>query len=178
MNIWEQKIRIKESEIHTDLFVQHKNGTKSPKPNIVGYLKEDAMLSDYMVWLNNTHTDDQIRRSIFHIENEGTFGGKYGAMQGAISKGKGKKKGVLDVCSVYMGNVLFMEFKLNSSGTFSDEQLDIIGDLQSWSICVFVIRSFDFFKFCIEEVILKGLRLGGGIWVNREQIKNKLNQII
>ncbi len=124
MNKWEQKIRICEQEWHRDLFIKHRNGTKSKLPDVQGYILEDAMLSDCMVWLNNTHKPHEIKLkngnivneliSIYHIENEGTFGGKYGAMQGAISKGKGKKKGVLDLCSNYLGLTCYIEAKLEN----------------------------------------------------------------
>ncbi len=169
MNQWEQKIRLKESKLHTDR--QTKSGTK--KPDLLGYELEDVMLSDFMVWAFNTHTDPQLRRCVFHIENEGTFGGKFGAMQGAISKGKGKRKGVLDVESVYLGLDCWLEFKLLNGG-FEKEQLDFISDLISWNKDVYIIRCFDFFKFVFEEIIMKGTRLGGGVWTTIEQVKNQL----
>lgn len=152
INEWEKTIRFREIEIHTNLVVRHKDGTTSPKPDIIGYLDEDTMLADYMVWLHNTH--EWSRNCIFHIENEGNSGGLQGKIQGARSTAKGKKKGVLDVESVYLGLTIFLEFKL-ISGTFSNEQIDIIKTWSSWGIDIYIIRNFDFFKYVIEEVIYK-----------------------
>ncbi len=179
INKWEQKIRISENEIHSDL----KNRKGEYLPPVKGYVVEDLMLSDCMVWLNNTHTPNQIKLkngkivndliSIYHIENEGTFGGQYGAMQGAISKGKGKKKGILDIHCCYLGLNCYIEAKLEN-GVFSDEQLHFITLLISWKIDVFVFRNFDFFKYIIEEVILKRRYLGGGVFNTVEQIKTRI----
>lgn len=154
MNKLEQKIRDKEATVD-------------------GYKLEDLMLSDFMVWLYNTYIQPEIRISIFHIENEGSFGGEYGAMQGAISKGKGKRKGVLDVCSVYEGILSWMEFKLPKIGKFSNEQLTFIGLQVGWDRDVFIIRNFDFFKFVVENILLQGVYLGGGIFTTIEQVKIK-----
>ena len=183
MNKWEAKIRFKEAEVHSDNFIKHKDGSKTKKPDTIGYNNEDLMLSDFMVWLSNTHsinanpirlkngTDTSELISIFHIENEGNSTGLGGLIQGAISKGKGKKKGVLDNLSLYLGIPNWMEFKLED-GTFSDEQLYFISLMCGWNIPVFIIRKFDFFKFVIEEVILVGKKLVGGIYTNIEQVKN------
>ncbi len=171
MNQWEKKIIFKEVEVHTN------RKTKKGKllPDLVGYNNEDLMLSDYMVWVTNTHP--VLDLSIFHIENEGNTGGLQGSIQGAISKGKGKKKGVLDVESIYLGIMNWLEFKL-SDVSFSQEQIDFIGNLISWNCDVFIIKDregcFSFFKYVIESVILKGIKLGGGVWTNIEQIKAKI----
>ena len=176
MNKWESKIRFKEKEVHPD--------------NKIGYNNEDLMLSDFMVWLTNTHkinplylkpnaTNPKDKKpvnelmSIFHIENEGTFGGDYGSMQGAISKGKGKKKGILDNMSCYLGILNFLEFKLDG-GVFSDEQLYFISLLVKWNVPVFIIRDFEMFRFAIEEVILKGIKLKGLVYTNTNQIKTQI----
>ena len=184
MNKWESKIRCEESKIHTGLFVQHRDKIKTSLPDAVGYQDEDLMLSDFMVWLNNTHIINPVQlkngkfvnelMSIYHIENEGTTGGKLGAIQGAISKGKGKKKGILDLHCCLFGLNCYLEAKLES-GTFSDEQLYFISLLVDWNIDVFIFRKFDFFKFVIEQVILKKIYLGGGVWNSVEQIKAKLS---
>ena len=183
MNKHETKIRYEESKLHTGLFIAHKNGTKTSLPDSTGYQNEDLMLSDFMVWLNNTHIINQVQlknqkyvnelMSIYHIENEGTTGGKLGAIQGAISKGKGKKKGILDLHCCLFGLNCYLEAKL-INGTFSDEQLYFISLLISWNIDVFIFRKFDFFKFVIESVILKRIYLGGGVWNSIEQIEGKL----
>lgn len=139
-----------------------------------GYEKEDLMLSDFMVHLNNTFkdTNPDFVKTIFHIENEGNTGGDWGKIQGAISKGKGKKKGVLDVLNVYI-NINWMEFKLIGKG-FSDEQLDFIRLVISWGQPVFIIRTFDFFWYVVNEIFLKGVKLKGRIYTNIEQIKGEL----
>ena len=156
-----EQIRIRESEIHTN------RTTKSgkPKPDLFGYEDEDLMLSDYMTHLSNhfKHTNPELDKTIFHIENEGNSGGDWGKIQGAISKGKGKKKGVLDVESVYLGITNWLEFKLHD-GDFSDEQLDFIGLITAWGQPVFIIRDFDFFWWVICEVVLKGIKVKGGVY--------------
>ena len=128
------------------------------------------MLSEFMVWVNNTYIDPALRISVFHVENEGNFGGKQGMISGAISKAKGKKKGVLDVPSVYLGMLCFLEFKIQDR-EFSDEQLFFIKCLISWKVDVFIIKKFDFFKFVFEEIIMKKTYLGGGVWNSINQIK-------
>ena len=173
MNQWEQKIRASESFLHKNRLTIHKDKTKSPKPDLLGYDNEDTMLAEFMTWANNTHIYPSLRRTVFHVENEGNIGGEEGARQGAQSKAKGKKKGVLDVTSVYLGVTCFLEFKLKS-GTFSDEQLDFISDVTSWGMDVFIIVNFDFFKFVYENIVMKGVRLGGSVWVNEAQIRAKL----
>lgn len=168
MNFWEQKIRHKESELHTNL--KTKSGKKLP--DLIGYNSEDLQLSDYMVWAYNTHNDPILRQSYFHVKNEGTRGGMEGARDGAIDKGKGKKKGVLDVESVYLGNMLWFEFK-PSWGKFSDEQLTFISSLIGWKKDVFIIKEnqFDFFKYIFENILMRGIALGGGVWTSIEQVK-------
>jgi len=159
------QIRFRESELHTN----RKTKSGKPKPDLLGYDNEDLMLSDYMVYLSNSGINEDAIKTIFHIENEGTRGGKEGAIDGAIGKGKGKKKGVLDVESVYLGITNWLEFKLKD-GVFSDEQLDFIRLVTSWGQPVFIIRDFDFFWLVIVEIILKGIRLKGGVYSSIEQV--------
>ena|ERR1700735_2296254 len=162
-----QQIRIRESELHTGR--QTKSG--KPKPDLLGYEDEDLMLSDFMTYLSNEmkHKNPELDKTIFHIENEGNSGGKMGAIAGAISKGKGKKKGVLDVESVYLGITNWMEFKL-ADGEFSDEQLDFIRLVVGWGQAVFIIRNFDFFWWVVIEVILAGKKVKGGVYTAKFEL--------
>ena len=168
-----QRIYSREKELHTGRLTK----TLKPKPDLLGYDNEDLMLSDYMVAFNNLYINKNPHfvRNVFHIENEGNFGGSFGSFSGAVSKGKGKKKGVLDVECVYLGLMSWMEFKTNE-GKFSDEQILFIQDMVSNGIDVFIIcNNFDLFMFVIKEIWEKRISLGGGIWKSIEQVKNKLN---
>lgn len=145
MNLEEQKIRFKEKN-----FSQKR--VKDKMVDVIGYTSEDAFLADCMCWAKNTYP--QIRKAIFHIENEGDTSSQYARMKGAQSAAKGKLKGVFDVCCVFEGKLSFAEFKL-PKGVWSIEQKELQSLWSQWQIPIYEIRTFDSWKNYIEVVILK-----------------------
>ena len=112
------------------------------------YTSEDAMLADYMTWAKNTYP--QLRKGIFHVENEGVKTG----LQGSIALAKGKLAGVPDVCSVYMGKMRWAEFKL-PKGVFSDKQKVLFPIWEAWGIEIHVVRGWEdwtkFIDICLKN---------------------------
>lgn len=125
------------------------------------YTKEDILLADCMTWAKNTYP--QIRKAIFHIKNEGDSGSKFAKIKASQDLAKGKLKGVFDVQSVYMGHIVFIEFKLPHTN-LSPAQLELAELWSGWSIPIFIVDNFDDFKYIIEKVILTGHLWYGGIY--------------
>ncbi len=146
----EKRIIAKELEVH-HRFVSHKDGTKTPYTQ-VGYLLEDQMLADFMTWAKNEHP--QIRKSIFHIENEGDRSSDFARFKGAQSLSKGKLKGVFDVCCVYEGRLSFAEFKLKG-GSWSKEQVELRDLWGDWAIPIIEITNFADWKYYIRNFVLR-----------------------
>ena|ERR1700761_1030356 len=151
MNIWEEKIRKKEAELHTNLFGVRR-GTKErfTKPDVKGYMYEDPMLADWMIWVRNTHHD--LRDYIFHVENEGDGSTKYDKMKGSQSLAKGKLSGVLDIECLYY-KMVWIEAKLPEE-TLSPRQQII---WNKWALMgheLYLCDNFDSFKWVIEQRIL------------------------
>ena len=89
----------------------------------IGYQSEDEMLADFMTWARNEHP--QLRKFIFHIENEGYSSSALARMKGAQGLAKGKLKGVFDVLCVKGNKMRWAEFKLPKTGVWSPEQKEL-----------------------------------------------------
>jgi hypothetical protein len=110
---------------------------------ILGYTREDIMLSDFMSWAINTYP--RLRHKIFHIGNEGNRGGKAGILDGMKALSMGKLAGVPDVCLIDGDKVLWIEFKLKR-GIVSDKQMKLH---TLWRECgqkVVIVRTFAQFR--------------------------------
>ena len=136
-NQWEQTIRNSESKRNQD-------GT-------IGYKSEDKMLSEFMIWARNTYP--KLRKTLFHIENEGVRGGEHGAEDGARSLAKGKLSGVPDVCCVLPSHPCFIEFKL-PKGVYSPKQKELIDYWKEIGVVVYECRNFKDWQAIVEDKIL------------------------
>ena len=144
-----RKIREKENEQHV-LFRQHKDGKPPTRYTRIGYIKEDAMLSDFMVFAKNTYPF--LRNKIFHIQNEGSVAGKAGAIKGAQSLAKGLLAGVPDVCCVASPKIMFAEFKLPGE-TLSEAQQKLHHEWISTGVDIHTIYTFnDWLNFLSKYV--------------------------
>ena len=108
------------------------------------------MLADFMTWCRNTYP--QLRKAIFHIENEGHEGGQRGAFLGAQALAKGKLKGVFDVLCVYKGKMTWIEFKL-PKGVLSPAQKELKEIWEGWGMEIHVIRNFEEFNLIIQKIL-------------------------
>lgn len=149
--ITEEQIRAKEKQAHFNVAYKYKGKTLY-HPKIDGYLTEDLMQADFYQWAVNYHP--ALRGFIFHIKNEGDSGSSFARLKAAQDTSKGKLPGVFDNLSVYKNRMVFIELKL-PSGTWSDDQKKLKALWETQGIEVLECRTFDRWKWIIEEYILK-----------------------
>lgn len=151
MALSESQILAKEREVHLNVPYKYKGKTYYHE-KIVGYIKEDIMQADFIQWAWATYPNE-LRFTLFHIENEGSESGGYGAFRGGQALSKGKLAGVFDNLCVFNNRMVWIELKLPGK-TLSDNQKKLKEKWEKMGIEIFVVTTFEEWKRVIEVEIL------------------------